>query len=244
MDQTTPALQHLAVIMDGNGRWAKQRFLPRQMGHRAGAKAVRSLLKLCLQYHIPILTLFAFSSENWGRPPEEVENLLTILMENLQQELPLLKENQISLQIIGERERFSSEIQEKISHVESETAHYEALKLFLALSYGGRWDITQAAQKIAHKVQLGDLKPEEITEEVLSGLLSMGHLPDPDLLIRTSGEHRISNFLLWQCAYTEFYFTDTLWPDFDETEFLKAMGSYANRQRRFGGIHKIGYTKN
>jgi undecaprenyl diphosphate synthase len=234
MSNTATVLQHLAVIMDGNGRWARKRLLPRQMGHREGAKAVRLLIESCVKKNIPYLTLFAFSSENWQRPEKEVQTLLELFLENLEKELPTLKKNNICLKIVGERGRLDATLQAKIKEVEDQTQKNTALQLNLAISYGGQWDICQAAQACAKKVLGGYLAVEDIQPALFQTYLATGDIPPPDLLIRTSGEHRISNFLLWQLAYTEFYFTEVLWPDFDEQEFEKALLWYGERQRRFG----------
>ncbi len=225
---------HVVIIMDGNGRWAKQRLLPRKMGHRAGAKAVRPIIEHCIKRNVKVLTLFAFSSENWQRPIDEVETLMELFLENLQKELPTLQNNNIRLRIIGERQHLNSHLQTKIAEVETVTENNTALTLVLAVSYGGRWDICQAVQKLAKAVQENKLLPDAITEDLITQNLSLADLPEPDLLIRTSGEQRISNFLLWQLAYTEFYFTETLWPDFDEDAFDVALNAYQQRVRRFG----------
>tara|TARA_R110000868_G_scaffold84822_6_gene238982 strand:- start:59027 stop:59770 length:744 start_codon:yes stop_codon:yes gene_type:complete len=227
--------QHIAIVMDGNGRWAKKRLLPRKAGHRAGAKTVRHLIELCAQKKsIKALTLFAFSSENWQRPDEEVETLMALFMENLQKELPTLKKNHIRLSVIGERKRFSESLLQQIHTVEQETVENTGLRLNLAVSYGGRWDIVQAVKQVAEQVKAGSLAIENIDESLFSKHLTLADLPEPDLFIRSSGEQRISNFLLWQMAYAELYFTDVLWPDFNDAEFDKALAYFAKRERRFG----------
>ena len=226
--------RHIAIIMDGNGRWAKKRFLPRVAGHRAGVESARNVIKLCIKHQIPVLTLFAFSSENWRRPPDEVSFLMDLLMKGLDKEVTVLHENNVQLRFIGERSRFTALMQEKIQAAESLTAQNTGLKLLIAADYGGQWDITQAAIALAEQVEAGALKSSEITALTLAKHLSFADLPDPDLFIRPSGELRISNFMLWQLAYAELYFTPTYWPDFNETEFDLALQHYAKRERRFG----------
>ncbi len=226
--------RHVAIIMDGNGRWAKKRFLPRIAGHRAGVEAVRNMVQACGQRGIEVLTLFAFSSENWRRPPSEVGLLMDLFMTALERETKRLHENNVRLKVIGERSAFSVKLQEKIIAAEQRTAGNTGLTLVVAANYGGRWDIAQAARAVAHKVETGQLHASQVTEEILEQHLALHGLPDPDLFIRTGGEERISNFLLWQLAYTEFYFTETLWPDFDGRIFEDALASFSKRQRRFG----------
>lgn len=226
--------RHIAIIMDGNGRWAKKRFLPRVAGHRAGVDAARGVIKLCIKHHIPVLTLFAFSSENWRRPPEEVSFLMDLLMKGLDREVSTLHENNVQLRFIGERARFTPLMQEKIRAAEQLTEHNTGLKLLIAADYGGQWDITQATIALARQVEAGQLKSSDITPQMLAHQLSFADLPDPDLFIRPSGELRISNFMLWQLAYAELYFTPTFWPDFNEAEFEMALQHYAKRERRFG----------
>ena len=226
--------QHIAIIMDGNGRWAKKRLLPRKAGHHAGAKAVRIIIEACAKRNIKNLTLFAFSSENWQRPADEVETLMDLFLSRLHSELPQLQENQIRLQIIGDRSAFSVELCQRMREVEQLTQGNTRMRLVLATGYGGRWDICQATQRMVQAVQQGQLQVEEINETTLSDYLTTSGLPEPDLLIRTSGEQRLSNFLLWQLAYSELYFTDILWPDFDEQALQHALASYTQRCRRFG----------
>ncbi|MBI2780157.1 MAG: isoprenyl transferase [Gammaproteobacteria bacterium] len=236
-NNTNPAAflpRHVAIIMDGNGRWAKKRFLPRIAGHRAGVEAVRNVVQACAQRGIEVLTLFAFSSENWRRPPSEVGLLMDLFMTALERETKRLHENNVRLRVIGERSAFSGKLQEKIIAAEQRTAANSGLTLVVAANYGGRWDITQAARAVAQKVEAGQLHASQVTEDVLEQHMALHGLPDPDLFIRTGGEERISNFLLWQLAYTEFYFTETLWPDFDGRIFEDALASFARRQRRFG----------
>jgi undecaprenyl diphosphate synthase len=234
LDSTLVKPIHIAIIMDGNRRWAEKRLLPRQMGHRAGAKAVRLLIESCVKKSIPYVTLFAFGSENWNRPEKEVSTLLELFLENLEKELPTLQKNNIRLKIIGERARLSSVLQTKIQEVEEQTAGNTALHLILAISYGGQWDICQAVRKLADQVKEGSLSSEAITPILFEATLSTETLPQVDLLIRTSGEKRLSNFLLWQLAYAELYFTDVLWPDFDEATLEQALLEYRQRKRRFG----------
>jgi len=226
--------KHIAIIMDGNGRWAQQRKLSRHAGHRAGMDAARKIIRTCGERGIENLTLFAFSSENWQRPQEEVKGLMRLFLTALQNEVKKIHENNARLQFIGDITQLDKKLQKFIPKAEQLTANNTGLNLNIALNYGGRWDITTAAKKIAAKALAGNLEINEITEELFAKHLSMTNLPDPDLFIRTSGEWRISNFLIWQLAYTELYFSDTFWPDFDETALENALHFYANRQRRFG----------
>lgn len=225
---------HIAVIMDGNGRWAKRRFMPRFAGHRAGADAVRLIIKNCALKQIPVLSLFAFSSENWRRPAQEVNYLMDLFLSGLEKEVPAMHENNIQLRFIGDRVRFSEKLRNKILEVEKLTAQNTGMKLVIAVDYGGQWDICQAARRLAQEVEAGLLSSSEITPEKINSKLSFADLPHPDLFIRTSGEQRISNFMLWQLAYSELYFTQTLWPDFDTAELEKALAHYTSRERRFG----------
>lgn len=226
--------RHVAIIMDGNGRWAKKRFLPRIAGHKAGVEAVRGVVRACAKRGIEALTLFAFSTENWRRPKSEVGLLMELFMMALERETLRLHEGNVRLKVIGERGAFSQKLQDRIAEAEALTAANTGLTVVVAANYGGRWDITQATQAVARKVAAGELQPAQITEDLLAQHMSLHGLPEPDLFIRTGGEERISNFLLWQLAYTEFYFTETLWPDFDEQAFKDALNSFARRQRRFG----------
>ncbi|MCK9529728.1 MAG: polyprenyl diphosphate synthase [Gammaproteobacteria bacterium] len=226
--------RHVAMIMDGNGRWARRRFLPRFAGHKAGLETVRAMVRACLEKGIGTLTLFAFSSENWRRPPEEVGLLMNLFLTALECEVAKLNEYGVQLRVIGDRSAFSEELQARIAAAEALTAQNHALVLVIAANYGGRWDVSQAARKLAAAVQAGTLDPAAITSERLAAELSLADLPEPDLFIRTGGEQRISNFLLWQLAYTELYFTPILWPDFDAAAFAEALASFATRQRRFG----------
>jgi undecaprenyl diphosphate synthase len=226
--------QHVAIVMDGNGRWAQSRSLARHAGHKEGANSVRAVVEACGRLGIEALTLFAFSSENWERPQREVSLLMELFLLALQRETTRLARNNIRLRLIGDRSRFSDRLQEEILAAEQRTAANTGLQLTVAASYGGRWDVAQAAAAAAREVQAGRLRPEQITPERLQGFLSTAHLPEPDLLIRTGGERRISNFMLWQFAYTELYFTDTLWPDFRGPELAAAFADFACRQRRHG----------
>ncbi len=226
--------RHVAIIMDGNGRWAKARKLPRHFGHKAGVESVRRVVESCIDSGVEVLTLFAFSSENWRRPKTEVGLLMELFLSTLQREIKKLHKNGVRLRIIGEREQFADKLRERIVVGEQLTAGNTRLTLVVAANYGGRWDITRAARQLAAQVRAGELEPGDLTVERLDAALSLADLPEPDLFIRTGGEQRISNFLLWELAYTELYFTDILWPDFDNVAFNQALHSYAGRQRRFG----------
>ncbi len=226
--------RHVAIIMDGNGRWAQQRHMPRYAGHRAGVGAVRRTVEACGRRGVQVLTLFAFSSENWRRPRKEVGTLMDLFLNALGSEADKLHRNNVRLEVIGDRTAFADALQARITEVETLTAGNTGLHLVIAANYGGRWDITQAARRLAEKVAAGVLAPDAIDEKALQGELCLGRLPEPDLFIRTGGEQRISNFLLWQLAYTELYFTEVLWPDFDEAELDAAFAAYRCRQRRFG----------
>ncbi len=226
--------RHVAIIMDGNGRWAQQRGKMRVFGHKAGVNAVRDAVSVASRLGLSALTLFAFSSENWRRPESEVSALMELFIHVLGGEVKKLHKSNIRLRITGERSRFSSRLQDKVAAAEALTANNTGLILNVAANYGGRWDITQAAAALAVEVQAGHLAPEQIDEDVLARHLSTHGLPDVDLLIRTGGDHRISNFVLWQAAYAELYFTPVLWPDFDAVVFSEAIASFASRERRFG----------
>lgn len=227
--------RHVAIIMDGNNRWAKSRHLPGAAGHRAGVEAVREILRTCEKLGVEVLTLFAFSSENWQRPPTEVSTLMSLFLAYLKKEVRELNRSGVKIRFIGDRHRFNEKLQKQIAEAEELTCNNTKTTLVIAADYGGQRDIVQAAQKLASRVAKGELSVEEITPELVDQHVCLNDLPKPDLCIRTSGEHRISNFLLWQFAYTELYFTDVLWPDFREAELVKALQSYSNRQRRFGG---------
>lgn len=226
-------LRHVAIIMDGNNRWAKSQGLSGIAGHERGVERVRDAMDSCERHEIPYITVFAFSSENWARPPTEVRGLMSLFASYLKKEIPELHKRGVRLKIIGERENFSERLRKLITEAEHKTSQGK-ITLTLAVDYGGRWDIANAAKKIANKVQAGMLRPEDISEDLFSRHLSTGDLPPPDLCIRTAGEQRISNFLLWQQAYTEFYFSPVYWPDFDSRAFDLAVEEYYNRQRRFG----------
>ncbi len=233
-ENISPLPRHIAVIMDGNGRWASKRHLPRIAGHKAGVEAVRNIVQECAKRNIEALTLFAFSSENWRRPKKEVSLLIDLLMTSLQREVMKLHENNVRLRIIGDRGVFSQKLQKQIEAAEFLTRDNDALVLSVAVNYGGRWDLAQAARKLAEQAVNGLIKPAQIDETLLESCLELHGLPEPDLFIRTGGEERISNFLLWHLAYTEMYFTGILWPDFDVDAFRDALISFTKRQRRFG----------
>ncbi|MFP6733264.1 MAG: isoprenyl transferase [Rhodospirillales bacterium] len=225
---------HVAIIMDGNGRWAQARGLPRIAGHRRGAQSVRTAVECSVKFGVRYLTLYSFSSENWKRPVREVEDLMDLLRRYLLSEIADLHKNGVRLRVIGDRHELSPDLVKLIEEGEASTAGNDKLDLIVALSYGGRSEIVSAIRKIAKKVEAGQLQSDEIDESVLEAHLETADIPDPDLLIRTSGEQRISNFLLWQIAYSELVFLETLWPDFSEKDFLKAINEYQRRERRFG----------
>lgn len=227
--------RHLAIIMDGNGRWANKRGLPRVAGHKVGLESVHAVIQGCSAKQIEVLTLFAFSTENWERPQEEVGYLIEqLFLKSLNEEVAKLHQNNIVLRVMGEISRFDHKIQKKIIEAEELTANNSGLKLVVALSYSGRWDITEALRRLCCEVESGKVTASDITSEKVNNYIALHDLPEPDFLIRTSGEQRLSNFMLWQLAYTELYFTDTLWPDFREPELLDALRVYENRVRRFG----------
>jgi undecaprenyl diphosphate synthase len=225
---------HIAIIMDGNGRWAKEKGQPRVFGHRNGVESVRAVTESAAELGISYLTLYAFSTENWGRPAEEVDALMDLLIDAIEKETPTLQKNNVRLLTIGDTNRLPEKTRKKLSDCLAQTAGNTGLSLVLALSYSSRWEIRNATQKIAIAVKEGTIHPDDITDEVISSYMTTRNIPDPDLLIRTSGEIRISNFLLWQIAYCELYFTDIHWPDFREEEFYKAILSFQSRTRRFG----------
>ena len=226
--------RHIAIIMDGNGRWAQKRFMPRAVGHQAGVKAVRKIVEYCAKHKVEVLTLFAFSSENWRRPESEVSLLMALFMATLQREINKLDRNNIRLRFIGDRTAFSDKLQQKMAEGEAQTQNNTALTVVVAANYGGHWDMCQAFQKVLDKMSAGGLVNQKISEELINQHLSTAGLPEPDLFIRTGGEQRVSNFMLWQLAYTELYFTATLWPDFDQNSLEDAIKSFKSRQRRFG----------
>ncbi len=226
--------RHIAIIMDGNNRWAKERRLPGLAGHKAGINSVRAVIEGCVEQGVEALTLFAFSSENWKRPALEVKGLMQLFMRALEHEVRKLARHGIRLRVIGDLSRFSPELQQRIREAEARTAENTGLALNIAANYGGRWDIVRAAQVLAQRCVDGELAPAQISEALFNEQVSLAELPPPDLCIRTGGEQRISNFLIWQFAYTEFYFSDCFWPDFGKAELLAALQSFLTRERRFG----------
>ncbi len=226
--------RHIAVIMDGNGRWALRRGLPREVGHRAGVKALRKVVEYTARIGVEVLTVFAFSSENWSRPRREVELLMELFLTSLRNEVDDLHKNNIRLTLVGDRTGFPEKLSELISAAEARTSDNTGMIVVVAANYGGRWDIIQACRRIAEEVSSGNLVPSMIDEHLLHRYLAIPDLPEPDLFIRTGGEQRLSNFLLWHCAYSELYFCDLLWPDFAEQDLQNALVWFAKRQRRFG----------
>ncbi len=226
--------RHVAIIMDGNGRWAKQRHMPRVAGHRAGVESLRSIIQRCGELGVEVLTLFAFSSENWRRPEQEVGLLMELFIVALQRETKKLNQRNVRLRVIGDLSRFSDKLQREISKAEEQTKDNTGLLLAVAANYGGRWDITHAVQKLALQVENGEVSAAAVDEAMIQQHLCLADMPEPDLFIRTGGEQRISNFLLWQLAYSELYFTNVLWPDFDKQQLDAALEWFAGRQRRFG----------
>ena len=225
---------HIVIVMDGNGRWAKKRFLPRTAGHHAGVKATRKVVEHCVAEQIEALTLFAFSSENWNRPEQEVSSLMELFVSTLQSEVKSLHEQKIRIRFIGDCSAFSENLQHRIRQATDLTRENTGLQLNIAVNYGGRWDISNACKQLVSKVLAGELSENDIDAKRVSEHICLAELPEPDLFIRTGGEQRISNFMIWQLAYTELYFTDALWPDFNKSEFDQALDWYAGRQRRFG----------
>ncbi|MGI9263882.1 MAG: isoprenyl transferase [Gammaproteobacteria bacterium] len=228
--------RHIAIIMDGNGRWARKRGLPRTAGHRSGVKALRRTVETCARRGIEVLTVFAFSSENWRRPRQEVGTLMRLMIEALDREVGELAKQGVQLRFIGDRNQLDEPIRERMAAAEKTTASNNGLILVVALAYGGRLDIVKAARKLASDAAAGQINPQDIDEELFAGCLGLAGLPDPDLLIRTGGEWRISNFLIWNLAYSECFFDDCLWPDFDEGELDSALSFFAGRERRFGQV--------
>ncbi len=226
--------RHIAIIMDGNGRWARSRMMPRSIGHREGVKSVRRVVEACINKGVRALTLFAFSSENWRRPTDEVSLIMGLFVHTLQKEVNSLDRNGVRLRFIGDRDAFSEDLRTLIEASEAQTRNNTKLDLVIAANYGGQWDITRAFKRLASRIESGELHAEDVTSDIIADEMSMSDLPLPDLFIRTGGEQRISNFLLWQLAYTELYFTDVLWPAFAERQLDEALLWYANRQRRFG----------
>lgn len=226
--------QHVAIIMDGNGRWAKKRGLQRVLGHRSGVQAVRRVTEVAAELGVKYLTLYAFSTENWNRPKEEVDALMNLFVDTIEKETPSLKKNNVCLHAIGDMQRLPQEARVRFEHCIAETSSNTGLNLVIALSYSARWELTEAVRKAVEAAINGEVKAEEVNEAYVSDLLTTAGMPDPDLLIRTSGELRISNFLLWQLAYAELYFTDVEWPDFGREEFYEAIYAYQQRERRYG----------
>jgi undecaprenyl diphosphate synthase len=226
--------RHVAVIMDGNGRWARKRAMPRHAGHRSGVTAVRNIVENAAKRGVEFLTLFAFSSENWSRPREEVSKLMGLFVEALQREVDELHRNNVCLEFIGAREQLQQGLIDKITAAEEQTKDNTGLRLIVAVAYGGRWDLVQATRRLADKVAAGEMSSADIDDESIAAGLQLRDVPDPDLLIRTGGEQRISNFLLWNLAYAELWFCDVLWPDFGEQQFDDALAFYGRRQRRYG----------
>jgi undecaprenyl diphosphate synthase len=226
--------EHIAIVMDGNGRWAEARGEPRTAGHRAGIEPVRRTIRECARLGVRALTLFAFSSENWRRPETEVATLMSLFMDALDREVEELHSNGVRLRIIGNRQSLAVRLQQRIAEAEALTAANARLDLQVAVSYGGRWDLVEAARRLAARAASGALRPADIDESALAAELQLADLPDPDLFIRTGGDHRVSNFLLWNIAYAELFFTDTLWPDFDERTLAEAIADFESRERRFG----------
>ncbi len=234
LDNLATLPRHIAIIMDGNGRWARAHGRPRHAGHRAGVKATREIVEAAAQRGVKVLTLFAFSSENWKRPTEEVSSLMSLFVEVLKREIQSLDANGIRVRFIGAREKLSLRLQGMLADAERQTSTNDRMDLVLAVAYGGRWDILEAVRRVAADVQAGKLQPADIDEQHLAVNLALAGMVPPDLLIRTGGEQRISNFLLWDVAYSELYFTATLWPDFSSADLEKALAFYAQRERRFG----------
>lgn len=227
---------HIAIIMDGNGRWAKKRFLPRLAGHKAGSETLREIIATCGELGVKYLTVYAFSTENWGRPEEEITGLFNLLRGYLDTELDNLNKEGIRVETLGDMTKMPEDLRKRIDAAREKTKYNSTMQLNIALNYGGRDEVLKGVQSLARKVSQGALKPEDITEEMIGDALYTQGIPDPDLLIRTSGELRLSNFLLWQLAYSEFYFTDVFWPDFKRHELIKAIDVYQNRKRRFGKL--------
>ncbi|VAW50988.1 Undecaprenyl diphosphate synthase [hydrothermal vent metagenome] len=235
LDNSPKALpQHIAVVMDGNGRWAKKRHLPRAAGHKSGVNATRKIVENCAKNKIEALTIFAFSSENWNRPEDEVSNLMSLFVSTIMAEVKKLNKKNVCVKFIGERTRFSEKLQKSINDAEELTKNNTGLQLNIAANYGGRWDVVNACKRIAESVKNNQEQIEKIDEKMFDSFMSLHEVPAPDLFIRTGGEQRISNFLIWQLAYSELYFVDTLWPDFSDEDFSLALDWYTGRQRRFG----------
>lgn len=236
MTDSTNKLQHIAIIMDGNGRWAKKRGLPRSVGHKKGAEVVKEITRAAGELGVKYLTLYAFSTENWQRDPEEVATLMGLLRDYLKSDLKEIQENGVRIIFIGERQMLDADIVEQMVKIEAETAHNDKMTLCIAISYGARQEIVNAARKIAVLARRGDILPEDVDIKMFSDMLYTKDVPDPDLVIRTSGEQRISNYLLWQIAYAEFFFTPTLWPDFGKEELERIINDFNTRERRYGKV--------
>lgn len=224
--------RHVAIIMDGNGRWAKAKGLPRTAGHQQGVETVKRITEEATRLGISYLTLYTFSTENWNRPVDEIAALMGLILDHLEEEI--FMKNNVRFRVIGELERIPEKVRTRLQECMDRTAKNDKMTMVIALSYSSRWELTRAMQRMADEVKSGTLQPEQITEETIQAHLATNFMPDPDLLVRTGGEYRISNYLLWQCAYTEFYFCDTFWPDFNEDELRKAVADYQSRERRFG----------
>jgi di-trans,poly-cis-decaprenylcistransferase len=236
LTDSTNKLQHIAIIMDGNGRWAKKRGLPRSVGHKKGAEVVKEITRAAGELGVKYLTLYAFSTENWQRDPEEVATLMGLLRDYLKSDLKEIQENGVRIIFIGERQMLDADIVEQMAKIEAETAHNDKMTLCIAISYGARQEIVNAARKIAVLARRGDILPEDVDIKMFSDMLYTKDVPDPDLVIRTSGEQRISNYLLWQIAYAEFFFTPTLWPDFGKEELERIINDFNTRERRYGKV--------
>ena len=236
MTDSTNKLQHIAIIRDGNGRWAKKRGLPRSVGHKKGAEVVKKITRAAGELGVKYLTLYAFSTENWQRDPEEVATLMGLLRDYLKSDLKEIQENGVRIIFIGERQMLDTDIVEQMAKIEAETAHNDKMTLCIAISYGARQEIVNAARKIAVLARRGDILPEDVDIKMFSDMLYTKDVPDPDLVIRTSGEQRISNYLLWQIAYAEFFFTPTLWPDFGKEELERIINDFNTRERRYGKV--------
>ncbi len=236
--QKLPPPEHIAIIMDGNGRWAKKRGLPRTAGHAAGAETFRRIATYCRSIGVKYLTVYAFSTENWKRSREEVECIMALFEKYLHEAIDEMEQDHIRLKVLGDLSRISPELRALIERTAEISTHYDGFQANVCINYGGRDEIVHAARRFAAQCAAGEKKPEELTEEAFGGLLYTAGIPDPELIIRPSGEERVSNFLLWQSAYSEYYFTDVLWPDFDERELDRAIAAYHKRDRRFGGVKK------
>jgi undecaprenyl diphosphate synthase len=232
--EITPKPEHIAIIMDGNNRWAKQRRLPKLAGHKAGLDTVRTVVETCLNHEVKFLTLFAFSSENWNRPEDEVKGLMSLFLMALKNEVKKLHRNNIRLRVMGDKSRFSQQLQQHIADAEEKTAGNTAMTLVIAANYGGEWDVVNAAKRCCEDVQQGKLNPEQLDRDYYAQYIGLAGVPAPDLYIRTGGETRISNFMLWQAAYAELYFSDLYWPDFTSAPLIEAMQDFSQRQRRYG----------